>query len=770
MKNSIAFNLAKASVLKDKKNYTISFFMMIIAFMFSFIFSGYLTLSDKSETIQRKINYGGWSVAYENQSESAKEFFKNSEAIDAMAVLEVSHVLNNGNYVANYSEEYFTMNSITLLEGTLPSNKDEVVVMEKSGAQVGNTIEIRTVYPEVERNVYKVVGIINDYNALWTTPSADWFVSDHDVYKDYTYISSSLSMEDLIGVDDCIYNYSLLNRDVDISICKTSQIYWGSGRFLFGFSDDNYITIMNTFIIVVSAGLFISVFYNINQREKNVFLLRCIGMSKKDMRSYLFYEIIIVAFIALIISFVVGSLSLLCMSAIFYQKVKIFLFVEAFTKSLMYIGVLLVIIVSFVYLSMFPISIHSMDSLIHKKERKVLKKYHKVKKMNISNLSNKISSRHAHFIAALAFLILVEVICIEEISGYIKYNNTASLNTQSEFVYFLNYKDDQFIENMSNVIKDYRILRYADIDVNEFGDYYFYDLKGMETRLEEGRLPENNQECLVYNRHNDYYATEYNIGDVIDVAYDEKIYNENGEIIKSINRTKSLTIVGTIDLDDYYSIYNYYLDGRYYIDEIPLNKRMFVAYSDVFSSNVWDDYTYLKVNKDIYFQINELSNKYNDNIGADYYHADINNLIMIGNVLNVTDSIYGTSLVYVPVLLIAVLFVGFMVKLLVDKLNKDFKLVRCLGMTFKQTMMSYLNIGTMIIIYPIIYYLVRFMGRYNIYSQFTTVNQEVLGQISKSFVIAVILSAIHLLGFMFYAYKKTSSTVTFYPSDVERYY
>ena len=189
MKNDIAFRLAKASVLKEKRNYIISFSMMIIAFMFTFIFSGYLTLTKESNTIQRKLNYGGWSVCYENQNQITKDFYKNSEAIDDIAVLEVSHILSNGNYIANYSSDYFTMNSITLLEGELPSHNNEVVVLKGMNKTIGDSIEISAVYPHKSHKTYKVVGIINDYNKLWMSPSADYFVYDHDVHKEYTYLA-----------------------------------------------------------------------------------------------------------------------------------------------------------------------------------------------------------------------------------------------------------------------------------------------------------------------------------------------------------------------------------------------------------------------------------------------------------------------------------------------------------------------------------------------------------------------------------------------------
>ncbi len=126
-------------------------------------------------------------------------------------------------------------------------------------------------------------------------------------------------------------------------------------------------------------------------------------------------------------------------------------------------------------------------------------------------------------------------------------------------------------------------------------------------------------------------------------------------------------------------------------------------------------------------------------------------------------------LIYVPVIFISALFVVFIIRVLVDKLNKDFKLVRCLGMTFKQTMVSYGYIALTFVLMPLFYYIIIFINRCSNYNQINILEGNIHSLLVPIFII-VVLCILHLVGFMFYAYKKTSSTVTFYPSDVERYY
>ena len=146
MKNNVSLKLALASMKKDKKNYIISFIMMIIAFTFTIAFSTFLSTQEKVDRYQREKDYGDWVVCYEGLNDYSKEFFKSSQLVDKITNLEVIGVLDNNNYIANYNEDYFDIAYITLLEGCLPKNDDEVLVVQGLGYQLNQimNISIRT--------------------------------------------------------------------------------------------------------------------------------------------------------------------------------------------------------------------------------------------------------------------------------------------------------------------------------------------------------------------------------------------------------------------------------------------------------------------------------------------------------------------------------------------------------------------------------------------------------------------------------------------------
>lgn len=758
MKNNIAFKLAKASVLKDKKSYLISFSMMLIAFIFTFVFSSYLTLSKQSAEIEQKKTYGGWSVCYENQDDAILELLSQSDVIDEIVSLEVNGVLSNGNYIANYSSDYFKMNSVELLEGDYPLAYNEVVVLKSSGKHIGDSIQISYEYPQKGSQTYQVVGIMNDYSQQWSNPAVDYFVYNHVIYNRYTYVSSALPIADLIGIDDCIYNFSLLSQDVKFEIDKQSGIV-SPYKYTLSKGQDN--TMMNSFILVVSAGLFIAVFYNVNQREKSVFLLRCIGMSKKNMRQYIFFEVIIITIIALLISLVVGSVMLLGLSIFYYTKIQSFLFVEGFIKSVTYISLLLVFIVCFVYLSILPISIHSMDSLIHKKERKIMKKYHKAKYMSIPKLSEKMGGRYIHYVGSIASLILIQVICINSLFGIKSdVNDPSAKYEHPKYDYFMEYYDEEFLKSIDDVIEEKIVLKYRYMNTGK-GMYYVYSTDYLDRYrlINDAELPQNKGECLMYDFHG---YDRFKVNETV-YAYKD-VWDE--ALQKDVRDDIVLTVVGEIGLNDLY----WFTQDHYYLLKMPVDTSAFVVSDDTFEEEQWKYFTFIRTNKNIFFQVNELSNHHSPyyvsegNQYSSSYFRDLNDLSMVAYVpspLNV-GGLLNSNLIYAPVLAIAILFVVFMMRLLVERLNKDLKLTRCLGMTFKQTMLVYLNIGANIIAYPMIYFFIMM----SVASQ-----SNILFEIFKQILfIAVVVSSINLLGFILYAYKKTNSTVTFYPTDVERYY
>ena len=90
-------------------------------------------------------------------------------------------------------------------------------------------------------------------------------------------------------------------------------------------------------------------------------------------------------------------------------------------------------------------------------------------------------------------------------------------------------------------------------------------------------------------------------------------------------------------------------------------------------------------------------------------------------------------------------------------MNKDIKLIRCLGMTFKQTIKMYIYLIFEIVIITLCYS----------YLYLNLYYEEVMIQ---ALYIEINVIGFNILLFALFAYLRTSKELSFYPTDVERFY
>ena len=748
MKNNVSLKLALASMKKDKKNYIISFIMMIIAFTFTIAFSTFLSTQEKVDRYQREKDYGDWVVCYQGLNDYSKEFFKSSQLVDKITNLEVIGVLDNNNYIANYNEDYFEIAHITLLEGCLPKNDDEVLVIQHSGYHLDDMIEITIQTSMNQTKQYKVVGIINEYNEKWDTPSVDYFTIDNPSYQTYSYMTSDESVDSFVGFDDgCIYNFSLIARSINYE----SDNQYDYKNFQLDIGNQSTTTILNIFVVIVGGGLFIAIFFNVNQREKTLFLLRCIGMSKKDMRRYIFYEMIVLVLISMVIAIPLGLLLALFICYLYFLYSGVFIFLSSLMNSIPYLLVIILFVIGCTYFSLLPISIHSLDSLIHKKTRTKLKKYNKAKRMSIFRLSDRITTRHLSDIFLISALIYTQIFCIIHIQS-LKDNLNEVSNNQISYQYIYSFQDDELYNNLKGSLNNYDVYKYVECD-EERDEYRYrltiFSLEGLEDRLIDGRLPENKNECLGF-----YYgeSNQYIIGTKVKTSnwyYDdekqEDIYQSMGEF----------TVVGTVDLSDRYE----FSEENYLYVYLPNSYSGIVVLDEVFAESEWHYKTYIETNKNVFF---DLYNKYDENkvVQTGEWSYRINPGLYTSitkNSENVNGYVINELFVYIPMLAICIVFMIFIMRLLIEKMNKDIKLIRCLGMTFKQTIKMYIYLIFEIVIITLCYS----------YLYLNLYYEEVMIQ---ALYIEINVIGFNILLFALFAYLRTSKELSFYPTDVERFY
>ena len=107
--NSVSFQLAVASIFKEKKKYFISFVMMILSF--SVVMTFYNVFKNDEINQQRVLEnvYGRWDVCYENFSKQNKTFLKQTRKVDEIVDVEITGILDDGCVMANYQEDFFDL-------------------------------------------------------------------------------------------------------------------------------------------------------------------------------------------------------------------------------------------------------------------------------------------------------------------------------------------------------------------------------------------------------------------------------------------------------------------------------------------------------------------------------------------------------------------------------------------------------------------------------------------------------------------------------------
>ena len=749
MKNNTPFFLALSAIKKDKKNYLLSFLIMLIAFTFTITFISFMNIE---ETVDRKVKeqkYGNWLLCIENLNQENVEYLKINHGEDFVGDMKVISKLHTNHYVGNYDETFFELASIKLMDGRLPSKSHEIISIQGKNS-LGDQVSIND-------HQYQVVGLINEYNQYWEGPSFDYFTYNLPTDRNFVYYSTQESVHQFVEHNNkkVTYNYPLISGEYTISHQSNNNIYY-LGLEDIKISNSSTTTILNYFLILIGSALLFSVFYNSKEREKTVFLVRCIGMSKSDMKKYIFYEMIVIAFIALGISIVIGLILSLCVSLFYYNQHHIFVYGASLWMAIQYIGMLMLMIIGITYISLLTMQIHMMDGLIHKVQRKKLKKYNHHKHMNIRSLSWRIYNSHKSLFGIVCILMIVQFLIVgsvtENIIGLMGYIPNES--NHYEYKYNFNYYDENMLENIQDEIIEVHNMKYVSDnyqwDVNDcYGSSFIQvtdDFKEYDGLLEEGRLPQNKNECLYFHDTSTSWNTpEVQIGDKVKLIkisdeYETEIIDGEEFIETKKELYDELKIVGIVSN---YSVYEeFQTDLNIGIYDIGI-----ITFANQFKKDVISVATSLITQHDVFLEIND--SLFNDKNQDDKYLYSFMN----GQNISYKQRTMNQVVIMVSMLVISVVFMYFIVNLLLNKINKDMSLIRCLGMTLKQVMQLYLCFGIYIFInYSFFIWILWRPG------------------VSIKYIIIYFIIGINIVILMLLAYRKTEKTLTFYPTDVERYY
>lgn len=754
--NDISLKLAIASMKREKRQYLISFIVMILSF--TIVIAFYNTLYNDqiiTQNVKEKL-YGNWNICYEDLNATDLQIIKGLKDYERISDVELVGILDNHLQVANYQENFFLIAAIEL-QGNVPQNNNEIIVKEGLG-KIGETIFLQI---DDSTLPFKIVGTINDYDEKWCINAYDYFTYQLPSTHHQTYITANVNN---YVFNDASIIYNLLLND-SVSVVETSYYIFDTISHT-NFSriernEDENINTMNTILVFAVVGLLVGIGYTMSQRKERLLLLRSLGMSNKQVRKYIFYETICLALISLGISLVTGFVLSWLMSYIISLTTGHYYFSYHLLATARYIGILFLMMVVSSYFSYMMISIQSAGSLIHKKNRKKLKKYHKIKKMNIFNLAYKEVQHHLGLVLSIVILSLYLLVSINSFINYsydnpyqyaydinndeemsysysiqtsqkMTFDKNMVKDTVKETIYCQNFINEENLDNYYEGQSDFTNETYENFDVylSEFQELFLACDQGYVGDFEilAGRMPENEQECL-YIGYGSYeilddetkkYNTIYDIGDVVSFMNREDYFHVKYTVVGIGYRQDN-------GFEDLYGFSNM--------------SNSFLVFEDSVSQGSWIyEYTF-KSYKDLTLYLSSQYSRFN--LGKTYTNH-IHSKAMIKELL------YSVML-----LITEIIFLILILKIFIERIIKDIQLMRCLGMTNQQTIKMILTIC-----------LYCFSNAVIIFSIFTLDTSFPITYFLILFGYLFVMINIVLL-FTVYQLKKKFQ---FLPSDVQRYY
>lgn len=748
MKNNVSLKLALASMKKEKKQYLISFIVIILSFMI--VIAIYNTLYNDQIISQktREEQYGNWNICLEDTSQKDLELIKNTKDYESITDIELTGILDDDSQIANYQNDFFQLAHIELT-GQVPKNDNEIIVKKGLG-KIGETLSLTF---NKQTNQYKVVGTINDYDEKWCMSAYDYFTYKLTPIHHQTYIKGNPQYGSVFS--DAVFNLLLDDTVVYRASAYNRNNNEGTGFFVsvdFGENENETFNIVLAFAII---GLFVGISYNMSQRKERLLLLRSLGMSNRQMRDYIFYETICLVLISLIISFVLGYSLSWFMSYMISLLTGQYYFSFQLFALFPYIGILILMTFIASYFSYMIISLQSQDSLIHKKRRMKIKKYNKAHKMNVFHITNKEIRNHYNLILCI---IVLSAYLLYALTSFVYYNryNAGAFSYQiydGEGVYYkYSLKSSQSIRHnkkkieymvgetkfSENYMKDNAIATSGSVIYENGQGHFYFDTiselmltpyqKDDDFMIYKGRRPEKNNECL-YGVHSNTpeisnIDLDYDVGDTISLCN----INDQSQI--------EYEIVG---IAYFYNSYDNFLysEGNH-----------FSVLEDSIPESEWSYFYTFYDNKDLSFYFNK--------------NYDDFSLSMEYNNITYTKSMIKDLLYSFITIMIGIVFLILILKIFIDKVVKDLKLMRCLGMTNKQMIKM--------ICYILGYCFIIVLGIYSLYiiNSYTYMIDSIY---RKTFIIIFISYFIVMfVTILLMTYFKLRKRFIFLPSDVQRYY
>lgn len=506
---------------------------------------------------------------------------------------------NNGYNIGYAQKEIYEFCHLELVEGKYPQNKDQIMISttmkKEQKLKLHQTIPLTI---NNKTNQYEIVGFIKN--------------SQEFIFPDiYTNIQYGESLDMFMNQSMTIY------YDDGSSVTMGEENKYGYTAALSIESlklDQEQVLILAEVTILAVFALSALNSTCLKRRNKELTLLRGIGMTNKQMISMIMYEMFYIILICLFLGVLLSIGCIYIASKIFEAQYHYFVFDILF---LLFLGCI-VLIISCVLISMlYPITSSSKMALSgtfdSQKFQYIQVRYKKLKYQTKWRLALREMKVHKKmtisFFCLLSMLTwlysvsIVDPLSQDGISIQDKFDSFHYYQTYSENKRVINklyeqYKDKGYMYQSIyldlKIKKDNENIEFYDTrnDFNNIinGVYSLLDEKILKESKLQGRMPENDHEVVIGSSFIKYGKT---IGDSVKIIDEVKLNDtfeydhQTYQIVGIIEPNE--TMKRTDDFGDmYYDLY-YAPDSCLYVKDSLYQKWSSKAYSVIYSIRVFDD-------------------------------------------------------------------------------------------------------------------------------------------------------------------------------------
>lgn len=215
------------------------------------------------------------------KANESNNFVQEQENIISNGSIKIFENSNNNDIVIGYIDDVATkLGNITLISGEYPQNENEVIVCnsliyKNDAYNLGSVIAVKGID-------YKIVGIINDYYALWNKPTENNSILFPNVLvsekesKNYT----SVIQEHILMINNISFSKGeYLNNDTLVA-----NVNKNTNNESEKYEVPPFVVVLTTLCSVL-LNLYIFSYYFENEKKK-IAILRCLGLNKKQSIKY----------------------------------------------------------------------------------------------------------------------------------------------------------------------------------------------------------------------------------------------------------------------------------------------------------------------------------------------------------------------------------------------------------------------------------------------------------------------------------------------------